>query len=258
MNQPPACEMHSVIDDHFAGKITPAAERILREHLPTCAGCREHYRRHQLLSDLDPEGLDPQKRLARGLGLDRQTGRRRLAWLAAPALAAAAAIALLVILQPTSHWQQGELVSRGGPAESSPARLEIYRVRPGESPVRVQDEISVGDELAFAYENRAGKKRLLVFGVDEGGNVYWYHPAWRDPAQNPVAVAIEGGAGIRELPEAIAHSIRGKSLRIYAVFTDDPLAVESIEALIKRAGKPAEVLPLENVIQESILVKVRH
>jgi hypothetical protein len=256
MNQPPACEMRSAIDDHFAGKITPAAERALREHLPTCAECREYYRRHQILSDLDPEGLDPRQRLARGLGLQPQ--RRRLVFIAVPALAAAAAIALLVILWPGAHPADDGLVSRGGPAESSPARLEIYRVRPGEPPARVEDEINAGDELAFAYENRAGKKRLMVFGVDEGGNIYWYHPSWQDPVENPVAVAIEGGAGIRELPEAIAHSIRGESLRIYAVFTDEPLPVDSIETLIKKAGKPVEILPLVNVIQESVLVKVRH
>jgi hypothetical protein len=256
MNQPPACEMRSVIDEHFAGKITPAAERALREHLPTCAQCREYYRRHQVLSDLDPEGLDPRQRLARGLGLEPR--RRSLVYIAVPALAAAAAIALLIILWPGVQPAEDGLVSRGGPAESSPARLEVYRVRPGESPERVQEEINATDELAFAYENRAGKKRLMVFGVDEGGNIYWYHPAWQDPAQKPVAVAIEGGVGIRELPEAIGHSIRGESLRIYAVFTDDPLPVESIEALIRGVKERVKVLPLENVIQESILVKVRH
>lgn len=258
MNQPSACHMRSAVDDHFSGKITPAAERALREHLPACAECREYYRRHQLLSDLDPEGLDPRERLARGLGLDPRPRQRRLVWLAAPALAAAAAIALVVILWPAAGPEEGGLVSRGGQAESVPARLEVYRVQSGEPAGRVQDEISAEDELAFAYENRAGKKRLLVFGVDEHQNIYWYHPAWRDPAQNPVAVAIEGGEGIRELPEAITHSIRGESLRIYAIFTDDPLPVESIEALIEKAGKPVETLPLENVIQESLLVKVRH
>jgi hypothetical protein len=256
MNQPPACKMRSAIDEHFAGRITPAAERALREHLPTCPECREYYHRHQILSDLDPEGLDPRQRLARGLGLKPR--RRSLVFIAAPALAAAAVIALLVILWPGAHPAENGLVSRGGPAESIPARLEVYRVRPGDPPERVRDEINATDELAFAYENRAGKKRLMVFGVDESGNIYWYHPAWQDPAEKPVAVTIEGGVGIRELPEAIGHSIRGETLRIYAVFTDEPLPVESIEALIKRAKQPVEILPIENVIQESILVKVRH
>jgi hypothetical protein len=258
MNQRSSCSMRPAVDDHFSGRITPAAERALRDHLPTCPECRKYYHRHQVLTDLDPEGIGPQERLARGLGLDRKPGRRRLVWMTAPALVAAAAFALLVIRWPVAGPEESAVVSRGGKAESSPARLEIYQVQSGEPAVRVQNEIGARDELAFAYENRAGKKRLLVFGVDEGSNIYWYHPAWQDPAQNPVAVAIEGGEGIRELPEAIEHSIRGKWLRIYAVFTDDPIKAKSIEALIRTAGKPLEVLPLENVIQESILVKVRH
>jgi hypothetical protein len=250
--------MRSAVDDHFSGRIAPGAERALREHLPSCAECREHYRRHQVLSELDPEGLDPQRRLARGLGLDLRAKRRRLVLVSVPALAAAAAIALLVILWPGTGPDEGGLVSRGGPVEPAPARLEVYRVRPGKSPIRMEGDMNARDELAFAYENRIGRKRLLIFGADEHGNIYWYHPAWQDPAEKPVAVIIEGGAGIRELPEAIGHSIRGETLRIYGVFTDEPLPVERIEALVQKIGKAMEKLPIENVIQESILVRVRH
>lgn len=256
MNQQDSCTMRSAIDEHFSGRITPDSEQALREHLPTCLDCQAYYHRHLVLSDLDPEGLDPQRRLARGLGLHMK--RRRLVLVSIPALAAAAAIALLVILWPAAGPDDGGLVSRGGSVETTPTRLEVYRVQPGDPAVRVQDEIGARDELAFAYENRAGKKRLLIFGVDERSNIYWYHPAWQDPAENPVAVIIERGEGIRELPEAIGHSIRGETLRIYGIFTDDPLPVGSIEALIRKTGKPVKKLPLEDVIQESILVKVRH
>lgn len=39
-------------------------------------------------------------------------------------------------------------------------------------PSLADDEIRSEDELAFAYRNAAGKKRLLVFGIDDEANVY--------------------------------------------------------------------------------------
>ena len=71
--------------------------------------------------------------------------------------------------------------------------LEIYRVT-GDGSTRPADGwMSAGDELAFAYRNPTGFTRLMMFGVDDRGDIYWFHPAWTDATQDPVARADRRG-----------------------------------------------------------------
>jgi hypothetical protein len=88
------------------------------------------------------------------------------------------------------------------------------------------------DELAFAYENPAGWSLLLVFGADEHGRVYWYHPPWVHPADNPAAIPVEAGALRRELPAATRHELDATRLRLHFVFTAILLSVRTIEAIV--------------------------
>jgi hypothetical protein len=89
--------------------------------------------------------------------------------------------------------------------------------------------------LAFAYANIGHKQRLMVFAVDEGRRVYWYHPAWRSPAENPAAVAIARDDALHEIPQAIAHRFAGRRLQLYGVFLDRAMSVREMEALVARA-----------------------
>ena len=71
--------------------------------------------------------------------------------------------------------------------------------------------------------------RLMIFGVDDRGGIHWFHPAWTDPRQDPVAVPIHAGVGPFELPEAIQHKVAGSRLRIVALFTNAATSVRSLE-----------------------------
>lgn len=246
------CKTRNLVDRHFEGKLKPEEEKELRNHLSSCRSCRAHYENLMLRSRIDPKGMDARSRIAIGLGI---LPRRRSIVMPVLALSAALAAALLLILflPGTSRQSEGFAV-RGH--EANQVNLLVYRFQPGKAPTLVADEISQSDELAFAYENRTGKKRLLVFGMDEDKNIYWYHPAWTRESDNPVAVPIQSGGAIHELPEAVTHKIRGSSLRIYAIFTDEPIPVREVEKMVRSRERSEEKL-LEDAFQTSIFLKVR-
>ena len=100
--------------------------------------------------------------------------------------------------------------------------------------------------------------RLLVFGVDEYRNVYWYYPAWTDPAANPVAVTISDQPGQYELGEAISHKLKGRSLTIYGIFIEEAISVRRVEDMV--SGMPAldKPLPLPASTQKMLQLTVKH
>jgi hypothetical protein len=217
------CSMTALVDRHFARRIRPPQERVLRQHLPGCTRCGKRYRRQLVLAQLDPRAPADEVRLAVGLGL-RPVARPWLVPAAAAALAAAVAIALVA-----SRDRGGDDAPAFAQRGADATRLVAYRVAAGGRPEPVTRSIARGDELAFAYENAAAHRYLLVFGVDEHRHVYWFHPAWDDPLAAPAAVPIQQGARLVELPEAVAHSYDGGRLVIHGVFTDQPASVRDAE-----------------------------
>jgi hypothetical protein len=263
--------IRKAIAAHFAGAGAPARDREMRAHLPGCAGCHAHYEQHLLLASLDPSGLSSQTRLARGLGLRAAAapvrGRVTFGWLG---WCGAAFAALAIVYTSGGAWPGrhagkgqpaettpgivGEVTTRGGPASVAAARapeLQIYRFAAGASggvAQRAGDVVYPGDELAFAYRNPAGMGRLLVFAVDEHGHVYWYHPGWSRPAENPTAVPISVEPGLHELPAAVLHNFDGDRIMIHALFTDRELTVRQVESVVAAAAardhRPGAPAPL--------------
>ena len=157
-----SCEMRSLVDRHFEGKVRPDEEKELRDHLASCSSCRKHYETLLLRSRIDPQSMDARSRIAIGLGL---LPRRKSPMPSLLALSAALAVALiLVLILPGTPKPEEGFAARGH--DGGQANLLVYRLQPGKPPALAVGEISRSDELAFAYENRTGKKRLLVFGVD--------------------------------------------------------------------------------------------
>jgi len=255
------CDGVRLVDAHFAGRLDPSGERHLRAHLPDCAECRARYERHLALAALDPQTAPAAERLAGGVGLGRR-GSRTGWWVGAPlAAAAAAAVVLLALGGPADDG----FTSRGDGAGGSAAVLRVWRIvtpsEPGgpRAPQRLVDGAALrpGDELAFAYENPGARAFLLVYGVDDRGAVYWYHPAWEDAAGSPRAVAIDAGPALHELPEAVRHDLGGARLWIHAVFTDEPLDVRAVEALVATLDDPGAPLPLPDADQRVLSFPVR-
>jgi hypothetical protein len=244
------CTMRFQVDRHFEGTISPEAERAMREHLPTCNACEDLYRRHLLLARLDPNALPSEERIAAGLGL--RSGRQAVTMSLGVMTAVAAAAILLLRVHPAVDG----FSARGSVAALSPrtSRVLVYDVRRGSPPAPIGDVVRAGDELAFAYENGAAKRRLAVFGVDEHGHVYWFHPAWTHEADDPVAIPIEIDDERHELPEAVLQRFDGGRLQIRSVFVDDPISVRQIEAMVRQ--DPQGSLPLPGAVETSLTLAV--
>lgn len=248
-----SCPFAVLVARHFAGRIAPDEERRLREHLAGCAACREQYERHLLLSRLDPAALSPRERLAVGLGLapaPRTPARPLLA-----ALGAAAAALLVVVLWPRGGpGPDGGFAARGGAPEEA-ARLFAYRIVPGEPPAPLGETMRARDELAFAYQNQAGFRRLLVFGIDAARRVVWYHPAWTDAQDDPVAVPILASAGVHELPEAVRHELAPGPLVLYGLFLNEDLSAREAERRLSGGADLPRLFPGSHAVRVEVRVE---
>jgi hypothetical protein len=232
-----ACPKTKWVDAHFAMTITLEDERELRVHLDSCDACRSRYRRRQMLARLDPEAPPAEARLAHGLGLavdapakKANDGRGNVVALRAFAVAAVVALAAMMLFRVTTKpVGDGDGFTARGPGSST---VQIVRATKGSEPSLVEGAIRADDELAFAYDNAKQKPYLLVFGVDEHGHVYWYHPAWTNAAEDPAAIRIDASGGRHELREAVAHDLDGTTLEIHALFADRPMTVREIEKMV--------------------------
>jgi hypothetical protein len=246
----------TLIDRHFAGRIDPEGERRMREDLGQCASCKSHYQRHLLFAKLDPGALDAKARLRRGLGLG-QAARSHRFWATAAATAVATAAVVVVfprLMGAGGPVRSSEFGARGGSDEA--VRLFVHRLSKNQPPERLGKKMAPSDELAFSYQNPGAYSHLVVFAVDRANRVYWYHPAWTDPANRPSAISIEAGAQTRELPEAVRHALPPGPLRIYGVFARRSINVADVEGAVTAAAAGAGRLPLEGTVQVMETVEV--
>jgi hypothetical protein len=256
MKRQPDCPRRKLIDDHFSGQISNQAERALRGHLPECEPCREYYHRQLVLAQIDPKAIAANERIGLGLGLNGH--HRKKTWIPIAAISAAAAAVLLLVVLAGMPGQSGGPVSRGAEGTGKSPALVVYQITGDNQSTPAGGQILAGAELAFAYRNTHGTKHLMVLGVDEHGNIYWYHPSWTDPRSNPLAIPIQPGDDLKELPVAITHVLKGLQLRIYAIFTDEPLSVREVESMLKRGDAFTGEPSFGNAKLESVLFGVKH
>ncbi len=246
------CAKRVLVDRHFAGTVSTQDERSLRAHLLECDACRVHYGRHHLLSQLDPTARKPEERLGRGLGL---SGGRRGQVLSFSLSALALAACLLLWARPPSATDG--FTARGGAAPEPASRVLVYQATERRAPARAGSAIGAHDELAFAYENGAGKARLMIFGTDEHAHVYWFYPAWTRPEDDPVGVPIAKDSARHELPEAITQDLDGRELLVHALFLDGATSVRDVEALLRAHPSNPGPLPIAGAIESTTSFIVR-
>ncbi len=241
MSREPHEKARRLIRAFLTGRIAPEQGEWLTGHLLECDVCLASYDRMLVATELDPDGLPAAKRLAIGLGISRPSrSKRRWPLAAAVGLAATVAAVLLAVFTMSdpapAPAQHGFTVRSAGDGARQSA-LVVYRLDAHTGPAQLSSgQILAGDELAFAYRNPTGKQRLMVFGLDSAGEVYWYFPAWKESSEDPRAIPITPGSGLQELPEAVHHRVRGERLVIYALFTDRDLSVKAVEGAIAEAG----------------------
>lgn len=251
----------------IAGLLDPEPAAALRAHLDRCASCRaRHASMLAMARNLAPDaGEFEDAHLVGDVMQAIRTAKVRSRaprvigrWLWAPILAASAA-AVLLIAKPFSPDRQDGFAVRGGMA-ASPDRwvsIEIFRAS-GAGYRRVIDRIAPQDALAFAYSNRGdeGYRHLMIFAVDETGEIFWYYPAQPGPG---VSITKTAHA---DLPDEIRHRLRPGRLRVFAVFSKETRAFAEVEEALRRelrAGRTLERLErlgLPGTGQQSFLLTV--
>jgi hypothetical protein len=191
----------------------------------------------------------PRLEASRSARLDQAIGRlsadaRRSGWrwttIAVPALALAILVVAIPAVRRGSHEESRARGPGSHAAVAATPALLVYRMGPGGHAEPLRDTIRRSDELAFAYRSDGKDDRLMVFARDEGGRIYWYHPAWTDPAQDPEAVAIAREPGVHELPAAVSHAFAGNRVEICALFTTGNRRVRETEADLVRGALRAD------------------
>jgi hypothetical protein len=243
------CPQRHLVDGHFSGRLGIAQESELRAHLPGCDACRDRYDRHLLYTELTGRGRSARDRIAQGLDFGRKSERGWRAWPLSLATATAAAAMAVVMFQPQKRppdnvargstviaprapTQVPEYAPRGGPPGTS-AALQIYEVPRQGKAYLADGKINSRRELAFTYVNPRGYKKLLVFGIDDRGSVFWFYPEWTRASENPEAVSIKPSIVPQELEAAIRHELRGHQLRVVGLFTDEALTVRDVEERVR-------------------------
>ena len=184
---------------------------------------------------------------------------RRALWLATgTALLAAAAILLVA-----APWRSGgggpeldaEPRAKGGGAADPDRWVGISLATAGGEPVG--DTLPRG-ELMVRYSNLGPKpySHLMVFAVG-AGEVYWFYPAWQDPAANPAAIRVEPGVADRALPELVEHDLP-EAVVVCGIFLRRAMTVREVEAaLAGRAFGARSRLPFPDSGQHCVGRRVK-
>jgi hypothetical protein len=244
MNPPSTCPVRGSIEAHFRGRTTPDQEAAMRAHLPACEGCRALYERHLLYGELTKRGLPAIHRLGRGLGFQAQPAAPFWSLPGRLSVAGLAAAAGLTLVLGGIHLARKQepvadgFTARGGASLSAAPELEMFRIDSSGRARPVVGWIAPGDDLGFAYRNPGGAGYLMVYAVDPGGQIYWFHPRWPEGTPAPRAVAITRSAERQELSQVVRHAFAASPLRVVALFSEQQLGVSDVEASL-RAGQAA-------------------
>jgi hypothetical protein len=146
-----------------------------------------------------------------------------------------AAAALFLWLRPDAP---GELTARGG-GPTAP-HVQVLCTRDGKQPA----QCAAGDVLAFEIAAPAAQPHLALLGRRADGTVIWFAPA---PDARAARLSSERqvlSQGARLAPEDVA----GK-LRVFAVFSAEPLSRAEVREALTADQPPSEVTTLERELR---------
>lgn len=263
---------------HLANSLPGQRAELLEQHLTTCERCSKAHAEFASMTKRlapdsgefdDPELVDDVMTLVR-LGRAEPerlspAGPTRRAWLLAGLAACLSAVLLLVIWPQVTQDDSKSIRTRGGLSSDTDRWVSLKVLRATDDGYRpVSKKISSDDALAFVYDNRQESPHdyLMVLGVSEHGQVYWYYPAFQQAGQNPRSIRIEKGRRPVQLPDQVRHELKPGRYRIFALFSNQALDVELVESAIKheleKTGSLGQLerLNIEGTAQQSFLLDV--
>jgi hypothetical protein len=237
------------------GELSVNRSDELRPHLQQCSVCSrccEELRR--TIGRLAPGPDDVDAALVRDIVSRASSGAEAAPRVAPrwrrwtlPAVGLAAAATLLAVLFGPAMLRHGDprsddraFTARGGPG-ADPRRdlaLWIYQRNAATrtyAEVREGATIRADAQLVFGLSQEGAYRYLMIFGVSERGQVFWYYPAYLSKDSDPTSIPI--GRGRQELREEIQHDLPAGRLRITALFSKQALHVSTIERLLRSRGK---------------------
>lgn len=269
---------HRRIERLFCRGLSATATRALYAELADCAGCAALFDRYHLLETrlqgddaiLTTAALERVERAVLDAVVPTPTRRP---WLWLLPLPAAAAVALLLLLTPVRPVDDHmalpaaatlapvELRARSaGVGPNSEIGVRLLRVQPSGA-VMGAPELHTSDLVTFTYTNTSKELRhLTLFGLQTDGKLRRYYPGYRDQH----SVAIQRNVVDEPLGDGVRLQLHHSAgpLRVIAIFTRQPLAIESIKTVVDQLEATAlhEVSPLPlqlpGALQHSLLLEL--
>jgi hypothetical protein len=187
--------------------------------------------------------------------------RRRLgAWTygAAAVVAAAAAAAVALLPAPKEAGLaalDGHVAARGAglPSHAATVQAFVARGQPGVAPALLEGaELGPGDGILVRYSNPTDRTAyLMVFALDQRGDVHWIHPAYLDVHDSPSSLGLQPRSSLRVLDEvAEPEDPAPGPLRVFALLSDAPLRVKDVEAKLSTQQLPVRELFSQAEVEE--------
>jgi hypothetical protein len=232
-------DRHALVRGHFSGDNSAFGDRRLFRHLRGCESCRREYRTYAALESLDRDGeTRARDRMARAIF--PPAPRRRVLFGAGVGVLALASAAFVISVERSSDPFQARGSVQQPAARATPS-LEIFRIGAGGRGERAGSTIRADEALAFSFVNpraadgTAGTAAyLMVFARDAGGHVFWFWPAWDNPADDPASLPVSKTDHPLELGESVRHPLQAGPLTIFGLFTERPHHVRQVEAALSQ------------------------
>jgi hypothetical protein len=243
---------------YLVGEVTRSRAEEMEEHLASCAACRaELEEMREMVGRIGaPTENNEQKdylsevrgRIERGEEASR--GRRRR-W---PLIAVGGAVVVALVMAGVFLLRPADADDEFRVKDDDPRILEqdrwvgirAFRMEASGAPASLGDRLKQSEYLIFTYTNLGEKPYgyLMIFAVDENGEVYWFHPAYTAAGEDPASIKISKDAEGMELKEQVRHEYPEGRLWIYGLFTDEPVRVSAIESMVKGTSRGKRI-PLE-------------
>lgn len=221
----PTCPRRIELEQARVRELSPEQNHALLAHAETCAACKT-WMQANAAAEAEFLARHPYAALARSIERrDRAARRRRLLLLRlAPACAA---VALLAV----GGWLAVSGKDTGGPGTRIKGEVAIsaFLMRGGQIRPASADEIfAPNDRVQFLYSS--GEQRyLLLLSIDDRGRVFDYTPGGTGQS-----APIQPGER-RPLPESIELDESPEAERVFAIFSDRPLAFAEVRVQVERA-----------------------